>query len=180
MVFETGQSVPSGGILPGLNVWRSRSPQLALEAARRPVVFLRRFANRLRQSRYYGNQVEHDRRILVDGYQVPRSGLQVYEVGSVNDPEARAVISKLAPALIYVFGTRLVSAETLRALKAPFANMHWGWSPEYRGEGIVSALALEGPQALGVTVHLLDAGIDSGDVLFQARPEVDRFDNFIP
>ena len=66
----------------------------------------------------------------------------------------------------------------LESVRVPFVNLHWGWSPDYRAEGIVSALALEGPEALGVTVHLIDEGIDSGHILYRARPTVDPRDNF--
>ena len=66
----------------------------------------------------------------------------------------------------------------LSGIQCPFINMHWGWSPDYRGEGIIPALALEGPYALGVTVHLIDLGIDSGEIISRLRPEVDERDNF--
>jgi methionyl-tRNA formyltransferase len=52
-------------------------------------------------------------------------------------------------------------------------NLHLGLSPRYRGSHCVFwPLYNEEPEWIGVTVHYVDAGIDSGPILAQARPLV--------
>jgi folate-dependent phosphoribosylglycinamide formyltransferase PurN len=105
----------------------------------------------------------------------PISG-EVIRVGSVNDPEARAQLRRLDPAVVVVNGTRILSPETLGCVAAPFINTHAGITPFCRGvHGGYWALADGRPDLVGTTVHLVDAGIDTGRVLGQAtfRPAPD-------
>jgi folate-dependent phosphoribosylglycinamide formyltransferase PurN len=101
---------------------------------------------------------------------------EVIRVPSVNDPAARAHLVRLDPAVVVVNGTRIVSHETLGCVPAPFINTHAGITPFCRGvHGGYWALAEGRPDLVGTTVHLVDVGIDTGQVLGQAtfRPAPD-------
>jgi methionyl-tRNA formyltransferase len=51
--------------------------------------------------------------------------------------------------------------------------MHTGISPRYRGSDTVFwALHNEEPEWVGVTIHALDAGLDSGPIYATGRPEL--------
>lgn len=94
---------------------------------------------------------------------------EVVRVRSANDPEAHAHLRHLAPAVVVVNGTCILSRETLRCIAAPFINTHAGITPFCRGvHGGYWALADGRPDLVGTTVHLVDAGIDTGNVLAQA------------
>lgn len=133
--------------------------------------------NLLNHHKYYGDWHFHHQRIL-NNYLAFEPKLPIIRVNDINGSQAISYMQKANADLVFVHGTRLIRRAMLESVKAPFVNLHWGWSPNYRAEGIVSALALEGPIALGVTVHLIDEGIDSGDILYQARPTIDTLDNF--
>jgi hypothetical protein len=92
------------------------------------------------------------------------------EVPSVNSPECLAQLAQLEPRVILMLGTRIIDRATLAAIKVPLINYHAGITPKYRGiHGGYWAKA-EGDLAnFGVTVHLVDPGIDTGAVLYQAR-----------
>ncbi len=97
-------------------------------------------------------------------------GVAVHHVTSVNAPECRALLASLAPSVIAVYGTRIITAETLRAVYAPFINYHAGINPKYRGQHPgYWALASGDAENAGVTIHLVDAGVDTGSVLYQSR-----------
>lgn len=145
-----------------------------LHGARRALLQLLNVAQR---RRYYGDREFHHRRLLTD-FERFDPGLHVYRVETVNGLHAIEAIREERPDIVFVHGTSLIRGHVLDCTRAPFVNLHWGWSPVYRGEGIVSALALEGPGALGVTVHLIDRSIDSGPILSRARPVLDVNDNF--
>ena len=97
-------------------------------------------------------------------------GCERIEVPSVNSPECIAAIERIKPRVILVLGTRIVNRKTLAAIKAPLINYHAGITPKYRGiHGGYWAKAEGDLENFGVTVHLIDPGIDTGAVLYQAR-----------
>lgn len=99
-------------------------------------------------------------------------------VSDINSQQVKSALYDLAPDIVLVFGTRLISSQLFESCSAKFINMHWGWSPDYRGEGIISALAIQGRDAVGVTVHLISSKIDGGNILYRSRPKIDSSDNF--
>jgi phosphoribosylglycinamide formyltransferase-1 len=93
----------------------------------------------------------------------------VIEVPSVNSPEAHEALRRLDPRVVVVNGTRILSRETLGCVNARFLNTHAGITPAFRGvHGGYWALASGRPDLVGTTVHLVDAGIDTGGVVAQA------------
>ncbi|MCB1505376.1 MAG: formyl transferase [Hyphomicrobiaceae bacterium] len=94
----------------------------------------------------------------------------VHRVATLNSDEARQLLMRLKPKVVAVYGTRLLSRKTLGAVDAPFINYHAGINPKYRGQHPAYwALAAGDAANAGVTVHLVDAGVDTGDVLYQER-----------
>jgi folate-dependent phosphoribosylglycinamide formyltransferase PurN len=90
----------------------------------------------------------------------------VRHVESVNSPECIALLKDLAPAVVVVQGTRIISPGVLVAVGCPFVNTHAGITPRYRGmHGGYWALTEGRPDLVGTTVHLVDPGIDTGTVL---------------
>ena len=103
----------------------------------------------------------------------------VHRVGSVNAPECIALLRQLDPAAVLVMGTRIIAPAVRRSVRAPFINYHAGITPKYRGvHGGYWALVLSDRGNFGATVHLVDEGIDSGGILYQARGEPAAHDNF--
>jgi folate-dependent phosphoribosylglycinamide formyltransferase PurN len=106
-------------------------------------------------------------------------GCERIEVPSVNSPECIAAIERLDPRVILLLGTRIIDRPTLAAIKAPLINYHAGITPKYRGiHGGYWAKAEGDLENFGVTVHLVDPGIDTGAVLYQARLMPTDVDNY--
>ncbi len=100
-------------------------------------------------------------------------------VSSVNSDACRDALQVLAPRAVYVVGTRMIGARTLDCVDAPFINYHSGITPGYRGiHGGYHALARGEPEHFGTTLHLVDAGIDTGDILAQVQVRPEKKDNF--
>lgn len=103
----------------------------------------------------------------------------VVRVPSVNSEEARQALREMQPSVVVVNGTRIIGARTLAAVKVPFINMHAGITPLFRGvHGGYWALAEGRPELVGTTVHLVDEGIDTGNVIEQATCEIGPGDSF--
>ncbi len=110
----------------------------------------------------------------------PLPAEKIIQVSSVNDEQTREKIRELNPDLILVNGTRIISKKTLAGTNAKFVNMHMGITPKYRGvHGAYWALVKDDKDLCGVTVHYIDAGIDTGSVLKQTliKPDQQK-DNF--
>jgi folate-dependent phosphoribosylglycinamide formyltransferase PurN len=100
-------------------------------------------------------------------------------VRSVNSLEAIAWLERKRPNVVVVNGTRIIARGVLEATDAAFINMHCGITPKYRGaHGAYWARAQGDRDGCGVTIHLVDPGIDTGDILAQRRIEVEPEDNF--
>jgi len=94
----------------------------------------------------------------------------VHNVPSVNSSACHALLAEINPDVVAVYGTRILKAKTLDAVAAPFVNYHAGINPKYRGQHPgYWALASNDPDHAGVTVHLVDQGVDTGRVLYQTR-----------
>lgn len=129
-----------------------------------------------RNSRGRVKQILQERNLSI----APLPAEKVTHVPSVNDPSFVKVIKELAPDLIIVNGTRVISAATLAEIKCPIINVHVGITPLYRGvHGAYWALANNDQANCGVTVHAIDKGIDTGAILAQGTIEVSKKDNFI-
>lgn len=110
----------------------------------------------------------------------PNSSCEMIQVGSVNSAACRAALAQLKPDAVLVIGTRIIGKETLSAITVPVINFHSGINPKYRGQaGGYWALAMGDPDNAGVTVHLVDEGVDTGAVLHQARFKATPRDNFL-
>lgn len=105
---------------------------------------------------------------------------QLLPVSSVNSMACRAALAMLKPDVVLVIGTRIIGKATLQGITAPVINFHSGINPKYRGQaGGYWALASGDLDNAGVTVHLVDEGVDTGAVLYQDRFAASPKDNFI-
>jgi folate-dependent phosphoribosylglycinamide formyltransferase PurN len=111
---------------------------------------------------------------------IPAEKTSIIDVASVNSAECIAALARLAPDIVIVAGTRILGEATLAAAPdAVFVNVHAGITPLYRGvHGGYWALAENDAAHCGVTVHLVDKGIDTGGILAQALIAPTASDNF--
>ena len=104
----------------------------------------------------------------------------LHKVNSVNDTTTIELLRTIQPDLIIVHGTRIISKKVLAANTCSFLNIHAGITPRYRGSyGAYWALANNDAAHCGVTVHLVDAGIDTGNILAQVAIPYTKKDNFV-
>jgi len=104
----------------------------------------------------------------------------VQQIQSVNAPETIAALRAISPKVIVVNGTRIIAKRVLESAPAVFINTHSGITPKYRGaHGGYWALANGDPDRCGVTIHLVDPGIDTGAVVAQAIIVPTAKDSFV-
>ena len=104
----------------------------------------------------------------------------VQKIESVNSESFRKRLIELNPDIILVNGTRIIGKKTLGATQATIINSHQGITPAYRGaHGAYWALYQNDSANCGVTVHLVDEGIDTGNIIAQAPVQPSKWDSFV-
>ncbi len=94
-------------------------------------------------------------------------------VPSINDASVAELLRQERPAVCVVSGTNIIRPPMLE-LCPVFLNIHAGITPRYRGcHGAFWALYEGRPDLAGVTVHMVDSGIDTGRIVAQAPIQVD-------
>lgn len=101
---------------------------------------------------------------------LPPERVEIRRVPSVNSSDGRQALRELAPDVVAVYGTRIIGHQTLDAIDVPTINYHAGINPKYRGQNPAYWALVSGDVAnAGVTIHLVDEGVDTGRVLYQSR-----------
>jgi methionyl-tRNA formyltransferase len=95
------------------------------------------------------------------------------EVPHINHPDVVALAGRLQPDVIAVFGTSLIRGALLDRGRLGIFNLHGGLSPRYRGADCTFWALYNGePDQVGCTLHRIDRGIDTGNLIAHIRPEV--------
>lgn len=103
----------------------------------------------------------------------------IHSVTSINDDETLQWLLSHPVDVILVNGTRIISKRLLEQLPCTFINTHLGITPAYRGvHGGFWAKYQNDLAQFGTTIHLVDAGIDTGKVLQHIRTQPTKEDNF--
>lgn len=84
------------------------------------------------------------------------------------------------PADVYIvaaFG-QILSQEILDIPRYGCLNIHASLLPKYRGASPIQHCIIDGEERTGVTIMQMDAGIDTGDMLYKKETTVDPEDNY--
>ena len=103
----------------------------------------------------------------------------IINIDSVNSTNTIELINRLKPDLIVINGTRILSNNFINNAPCKIINIHAGITPKYRGmHGVYWALVNNDSSNSGVTVHFVDKGIDTGDIIYQSKVNPEKKDNF--
>ena len=87
-----------------------------------------------------------------------------------REPTLANWVGQHRPDLIWVADYRyLLPPEIIGLARLAAVNMHPSLLPRYRGRAPINWAILHGETELGLTVHLIDDGMDTGNILAQAR-----------
>lgn len=84
------------------------------------------------------------------------------------------------PADIYIvaaFG-QILSQEILDMPAYGCLNIHASLLPKYRGSSPIQHCIMDGEEKTGITIMQMDAGIDTGDMLYKKETDIDPEDNY--
>lgn len=91
-----------------------------------------------------------------------------HNASQVNSPAWMDQVALFEPDLIVLFGASLLRPEFIKKYKGRIFNLHIGLSQHYRGTNSNFWPIYENKlEYLGATIHHVDDGIDTGDIILQ-------------
>ena len=105
-------------------------------------------------------------------------GLPVYQPAKMRDGEALGILQELKPDLIAVaaYG-KILPTDILNLPRLGCVNVHSSLLPRYRGAAPINWAILNGEDETGVTIMKMAEGMDTGDILAQAKTPIDINEN---
>ena len=103
--------------------------------------------------------------------------IPVFQPERVKRPEAVETLRGYEADVFIVaaFG-QILSQEILDMPRLGCLNIHASLLPRYRGASPIQHAIIDGEERTGITIMLMDAGIDTGDILYQMELPIDRGD----
>lgn len=98
-------------------------------------------------------------------------GIGVHSFRRLGDDDALRRLREINPDLLVLLGADLVPRSVLEIPTIGTLNPHYGLLPQYRGMNTTEWSLFLGDEP-GVTVHMVDPGIDTGDIVLQRPLEV--------
>jgi folate-dependent phosphoribosylglycinamide formyltransferase PurN len=96
-----------------------------------------------------------------------------------NSISAQKLLIRVQPDVIAFTGGGLLRREMLAISKLGVLNCHSGILPEYRGMDVVEWPIAEGQFGqVGLTLHFMDAGVDTGPILMQQTVNINKGETF--
>ena len=107
-------------------------------------------------------------------------GIPLLQPGKLRDPEVYQWVKELAPdLLVLVFVTDFVPGEMIRLASQGGINYHPSLLPKYRGGSAIAWAIICGEKETGVTIHYIDEGVDTGDIILQESVPIDEEDTTV-
>jgi len=101
------------------------------------------------------------------------SALPIFQPARIKREEAAEEIRALAPDVIVVMAYgQILPRSVLEIPRVACLNLHASLLPRHRGAAPIQAAIVAGDRESGITVMYMSEGLDTGDILLQARLEI--------
>lgn len=101
------------------------------------------------------------------------NGLEVFTPEDINSDESLEKIKYLDPDfLVVVAYGQIIKERLLLEFKDRILNVHSSLLPKYRGAAPINWAIVEGEEKSGITIMLVEKGLDTGDILYSLEKEI--------
>jgi len=98
------------------------------------------------------------------------NGIPFYRVENINSQHCENLIYKMNPDLISaVHFQKILKKNIIQIPKYGCINLHPSLLPNYRGLAPIQWPIINGDKQTGVTVHFINEGVDTGDIILQHK-----------
>lgn len=96
---------------------------------------------------------------------------------NINSKEVEEFIALRRPDVVLIIGVSVLMEKILSVVGPCILNIHGGYLPEYRGNHCIFFALYHGRyDRIGSTIHFVDRGIDTGDIVAHFVPEIGSTD----
>lgn len=121
----------------------------------------------------------HDKQDPVLKKWATKLGVPFLLLEDINSSESLSILSKYETDLnISMSFNQILGKDILAIASEGFINCHAGQLPFYRGRNILTWALINDERKFGVTVHYVDEGIDTGDIILQEISEITDKDDY--
>ena len=106
-----------------------------------------------------------------------KHGIEVFQPERMRDRESIEWLKdKLPDAVVVAAYGQILTSEVLETPRYGCLNIHASLLPRWRGASPIQQAVIEGDKESGVTIMLMDEGIDTGDILLTERVAIEPYD----
>lgn len=106
-----------------------------------------------------------------------KKDLYLLEPESLSNSIVHEWVKELSPdLLILAFVTNFVPQALINLATYGGINYHPSLLPKYRGASAINWAVISGEEETGVTIHYIDDGLDTGDIILQEKVNIDFLD----
>ena len=107
------------------------------------------------------------------------AGIPVFQPAKIRLPEEVAELKKYdADVFIVAAFGQILSQEILDMPKYGCLNIHASLLPKYRGAAPIQYVIVNGEEKTGITIQQMNAGIDTGDILYTVETDIAEDETF--
>jgi len=100
---------------------------------------------------------------------------RLHEVKNINNKESQDLLNNLNSDILIVVGSRILKPDVIDSFDGLIINFHTGILPFYRGpHSEFWAMYNNEYDKIGTTIHILDKGIDTGEILARENVCIDK------
>ncbi|HWC73502.1 MAG TPA: methionyl-tRNA formyltransferase [Gemmatimonadales bacterium] len=104
-------------------------------------------------------------------------GVPLHQITGINEPDAYAILERLAPDVIFVIGWhQIVRPPVMRLARVGLVGAHASCLPHNRGSAPINWAIIRGEQVTGNTLMWLAEGVDEGDIIAQRTFPISPYD----
>lgn len=106
-----------------------------------------------------------------------KHNIKVYQPEKIKNGELMSVLEELDPELIVVtaYG-KILPSYIINYPRYGCINVHASLLPKYRGAAPIQWAIINGEEETGVTIMMMDEGLDTGDMLYVEKTEIGEYE----
>lgn len=102
----------------------------------------------------------------------------IVNVANINSDHVIELLKNNPCNLCIVMGTSILKSDVISACNAELINIHGGYLPYYKGNNCIYFAYLNNDwNRIANTIHYIDTGIDTGDIIKIVQPQILPHDN---
>jgi methionyl-tRNA formyltransferase len=105
--------------------------------------------------------------------QADKLGIPIIDCSDLSDEEFLLKIKKREPDYVLCIVAQILRKKVFEILGNKLINAHGSYLPEYRGAAQYFWYLFNGDKQYGITVHFMNSGLDTGEIIFQRRFDYD-------